>query len=178
MVQAPSEILNDPAGKTCGNAKRVNDLLRIQPECRADARRRPHHPENSGRMKAGLVHCLRNHGAQSAHHLGADGNAEQGSAAFRTVPLAGRQHRRYDYRAGMHRTALERVVEILTMRRGAVDEGGARRAEGARMTERRAWAFIVAASDRAADVVRVAGRNTKPGDVDQQILAFPPHRRR
>ncbi len=73
-------------------------------------------------------------------HLGADGNAEQRSA-LRAVPLAGRQHRRYDYRAGMHRTALERVVEILTMRRGAVDEGGAGRAEGARMTERRAWAL-------------------------------------
>ena len=76
------------------------------------------------------------------------------------MPFAGRQHRRYDHRAGVDRTALERVVEILTMRRGAVDEGGARRAEGARMTDRRAWAFIVAAGERALDVVLVARGNT------------------
>ncbi len=60
-----------------------------------------------------------------AHRLGADRDAEQRRGAVRPVALAGRQHRRHDHRAGMHRAALEGVVEILAMRRGAVDEGGA-----------------------------------------------------
>ena len=45
--------------------------------------------------------------------------------AVRLVPLAGGEHRRHDHRAGMHRPAFEGVVEILAMRRRAVDEGGA-----------------------------------------------------
>ena len=88
------------------------------------------------------------------------------------MSFASREHPGHDDRAGVHRTALERIVEILAMRRGSVDKGGTCRAEGARMAERRAWAFIVAAGSRAADVVRVTGRNTKPGDIDQQIFDF------
>jgi hypothetical protein len=47
------------------------------------------------------------------------------AVAFGIVLLACRQNRRHDHRAGMYWTALERVVEILAMRRGAIDEGGA-----------------------------------------------------
>ena len=71
-------------------------------------------------------------------------------APVRVVPLAGRQHRRHDHGAGMHRPALEGVVEILAVGRGAVDEGGAGRAHGARV------------ADRGAGPVVVPGRRARP----------------
>ena len=92
------------------------------------------------------------------------------------VTLAGRQHRRHDHRAGMHRAALEGVVEILAVGGGAVDESGAGRAQRAGMADRRAGPVIVAAGERALDIVLVARGDAKPDDVDQQILAFRPHR--
>src|SRR5262249_8414545 len=94
------------------------------------------------------------------------------------MALAGGQHGRHDYRAGMHGPAFESVVEIFAMRRGAVYEGCAGCTESARMADGRAWPFIVAAGERALDVVLVARRDTKTNDVDQQFLAFPAHRRR
>ena len=93
-------------------------------------------------------------------------------AAIGIVPLAGRQHRRHDDRAGMHRAAFKRVVKILAMRGGAVDEGGARGIQRARMPDRRARAVIVAAGERAADIVLVARGDAEADDVDQKILAF------
>ena len=42
------------------------------------------------------------------------------------MPFAGGQHRRHDYRAGMYRTTFERIVKILAMGGGAIDEGRAR----------------------------------------------------
>ena len=69
--------------------------------------------------------------------------------AVEAVALAGGQHRRHDHRAGMHRAALEGVVEILAMRRRAVDEGGARRAQRARVADRGAGAVVVPAGERA-----------------------------
>ena len=56
----------------------------------------------------------------------------------------------------MHRATLESVVEILAMRRNAIDEGGARRIQHALVSDRRAGAVIVAARQRASDVVLVA----------------------
>ncbi len=172
------QIFDDAAGKTAGDAERVDDLLGVETERRADAGRRAHHAENRGRMEAGLVHRLRHHGAQPAHDLGADRNAEQRGLAVRPVALAGRQHGRHDHRAGMNRPAFEGVVEILAMRRRAVDEGGARRAERAGVADRGAGTVIVAAGERALDVVLVARGDAKADHVDQQVLAFAPHRRR
>src|SRR5262249_46079551 len=74
--------------------------------------------------------------------------------------------------------AFESVVEILAMRRGAVDEGCAGGAEAAFMADGRAWSVVIAAGERALDVVLVARRDAKTHDVDQQIRAFPAHRRR
>ena len=91
------------------------------------------------------------------------------------VALAGRQHRRHHHRAGMHRAALEGVVEILAMRGGAVDEGGAGRAQRAGVADRRARPVVVAAGERGLDVVLVARGDAEAGDVDQQILAFAAH---
>ena len=81
---------------------------------------------------------------EPAHGLDADRDAEQRRGAVRLVALAGRQHRRHDHRAGMHRAALEGVVEILAMRRGAVDEGGAGGAQRAGVADRRARPVVVA----------------------------------
>ena len=96
-------------------------------------------------MKTGLVDGLGHHEAEPAEHLGADRDAGQRHAPVRMVPLAGRQNRRHDHRAGMHRPALEGVVEILAMRRGAVDEGRPRRGQSAGVADHRARAVIVPA---------------------------------
>ena len=96
-------------------------------------------------MKAGLVDRFGHHQAQATEHFGADRNPEQRHPAIGIVPFARRQHRRHDHRTGMHRTTLERIVEILAMRRGAVDEGGPRRRQRARMADRGARAVIVPA---------------------------------
>ena len=114
-----------------------------------------------------------------AHDLGADRNAEQRRSAVRSVAFAGRQHRRDDHRAGMHRPALESVVEILAMRRGAVDEGGACRAQAC--ARGRSAVQGPSSSQPASarfDIVLVARGDAEPDDVDQQILAFRAHRRR
>ena len=97
--------------------------------------------EYRGRMKAGFVHRLRHHGAQAAHDLDADRNAEQ---RLSPCPVYERLRRRlvapsrHDHGAGMHRPAFEGVVEILAMRRGAVDEGGAGGTQRAGVADRRA----------------------------------------
>jgi hypothetical protein len=72
----------------------------------------------------------------------------------------------------MHRAALKSVVEILAMRSRAVDEGGACRVQHALVPDRRAGAVIVAARQRAFDIVLVARGDTQADHVDQQILAF------
>ena len=72
----------------------------------------------------------------------------------------------------MHRSAFEGVVEILAMRRGAVDKGRARGIERALMPDRRARAVIVASPECAPDVVLVARGNAEPDDIDQQVFAF------
>ena len=117
------EIFDDAAGKRAGNAERVDDLLGSEAERRADAGGGAHHAEDGGRVEARFVHGLRHHGGEAAHHFAADGDADKCGLAVALLPLAGRQHRRHDDRAGMHRAALEGVVEILAMGRGAVDEG-------------------------------------------------------
>ena len=127
-------------------------------------------------MEAGLVRLHRRHGREPAHGLDADRDAEQRRASVGMVPLASRQHRRHDHRAGMHRTALEGVVEILAMRRGAVDEGGAGRGHGARVPDGRAGAVVLPAGERGLDVVGVAHGDAEAGDVDQEVLAGTPHR--
>ena len=122
---ALGQIFDDAAGHRGDGAERIDHLPRVELERRADAGRRAHGAEHRGRMKAGLVGERRRDEAEPAHGLDADRDAEQRRAAVELVPLAGRQHRRHDHGAGMHRPALERVVEILAVDRGAVDERGA-----------------------------------------------------
>ena len=105
-------------------------------------------------------------------HLDADRDAEQRGLTVRAVPLAGGEHRRHDHGAGMHRPALEGIVEILAMRRGAVDERRAGGAQRARMADRRARAVVIEGGQRAPDIVLVARGDAQPDDVDQQVLAL------
>ena len=172
------EIFDDAAGHAAGDAERIDDLPGVETKRCADAGGRAHRAEDRRRMEAGLVHGLRHHEAQPAQHFGADRDPDQRHAAIGIVPLAGGEHRRHDHRAGMHRAALEGVVEILAMRGGAVDEGRARRGQRARVPDRRARAVIVAARQRASDVVLVARGDAQADHVDQQILAFARGRRR
>ena len=169
---ALGEIFDDAAGHAAGDAERIDDLHGVKAERRADAGGGPHRAENRGRMKARLVHGLRHHEAQTAKHFGADRDPDQRHAAVGIVPLAGGEHRRHDHGAGMHRAALERVVKILAMRRGAVDEGRARGRQHAHMADRGANAVVVAALERARDIVLVARGDAETDDVDQQVLAF------
>ena len=173
---ALGQIFDDAACHRGGGAERVDQLPRREFQRRADTGRRAHGAEHRGRMKARFVGERRRHGAQPAHGLDADGNAEKRGAAIQIVPLAGRQHRRHDDRAGMDRAAFECVVKIFAMDRGAVDQrcGGGR--ERARMTDGGARAIIVAAGQRSFHIVFVARRDGEADHVDQQILTLGPHR--
>ena len=150
------EIFDDAAGHAAGDAERIDDLPGVEAKRRADAGGRAHRAEDRRRMEAGLVNGLRHHEAQPAQHFGADGDPDQRHATVRIMPLAGGEHRRHDHGAGMDRAALEGVVEILAMRGRAVDESGARRIQRALVPDRRAGAVIVAARQRAFDIVLVA----------------------
>jgi hypothetical protein len=169
---ALGEIFDDAARHAAGDAECVDDLLRIEAERRANAGRRPHRAKNRGGVKAGLVHRLRHHHAQPAQHLAADRDADQRHAAVGIMFFARGQYCGHQHGAGMHRAALERVVEILAMRRGSVDEGSTRGGQRARVADRRAGAVIVTTCERAFDVVLIARGDTQPGHVDQQVLAF------
>jgi hypothetical protein len=76
----------------------------------------------------------------------------------------------------MHRAALEGVVEILAM--AAVPLTKARAAAlMVRVADGRAQSLVIPRCDRGLDVVLVAHGDTEADDVDQQLLAFAPHRR-
>ena len=147
---ALGEIFDDAARHAAGDAERVDDLFCVKAQRRADAGRGAHRAENRRRVKARLVHRLRHHHAEPAQHLAAHRDPDQRHAAVRIVPFARGQHGGHDDGAGMDGAALERVVEILAMRRGAVDEGGARGSQRARVADRRARAIIVPAAECAS----------------------------
>jgi hypothetical protein len=63
--------------------------------------------------------------------------------------------------------ALERIVEILAMNRGAVDQSRGDGRERARMSDRGAWPIIVASREHALRVVFVARGDGEADDVDQ-----------
>ena len=172
------KIFDDTAGHAAGYAQRVDDLLAVETERCTDARGRPHRAEDRRWMKARFVNRLRHDETQPAQHFCADRDPDQRHSAIRIVPLAGREHRRHDHGAGMHRAALERVVEILAMRSRAVDKGSAGRVQRAAMPDRRAGTVIVAACQGACNVVLVARGDTQADHVDQQVLAFAQRGRR
>src|SRR5881396_2490433 len=58
-------------------------------------------------------------------------DAAQGISSFDLVSFCNGKNGGHDHRACVHRPALESVVEVLAVRRGAVDEGSTRRIERA-----------------------------------------------
>jgi hypothetical protein len=91
--------------------------------------------------------------------------------------LGGGQHRRYDDGAGVHRPALEGVVEVLAMRGGAVDEGGPSGAERPGMADGRSRAGIRPSRECGCDIVGAPRHDAQADDIDQQPLARLAHRR-
>src|SRR5262245_16632861 len=126
-------------------------------------------------MEAGLVYRLGHDGTQAAHDFRADGDAQQCRAAFRLVPLASGQDGWHNHRAGVYRPAFKRIVEILAVRRGAVDECRSRGAERAGMADSRARPLVIAAGERASDVSLVAGSDAESDHINEQILALSTH---
>ncbi len=166
------EIFDDAACHAAGDPQRIDDLLGVEPQRRADTGGSSHRAEDSCGVKAGLVNSLRHHEAEATKHFGADRDAGQRVWASGMVALAGCQHRRHDHRAGMDGPAFEGVVEILAMGRGAVDEGRAGGRQRAGVPDHGARAVIVGTGQRRLDVVLVARGDTETDDVDQQVLAF------
>ena len=78
----------------------------------------------------------------------------------------------------MNWAAFERIVEILAMDRGAVDQRRRRGGERARVPDRGARPVVVTRSDDAFHIIFVARGDGEADDVDQEFLAFAPHRRR
>ena len=175
---ALGKIFDDAGRHAAGDAERIDDAGAVKTERRRDARGRRHGAEHRGRVKTRLVHAFGRDEAQPAHGFDAGRDADERGAAVRAMPLARRQHRRHDDGAGMHRPALERVVEILAMGGGAVDESGAGGAKPAGVADRRARPVIVAGRKRRRHVILAARREAQADNVDRQIPAFHPHRGR
>ena len=174
--RAFGEIFNDAARHRAGIAERIDELARRKLQCGADAGRGAHRAEHGGGMKSGFVGERRRNERQPAHRLDADSEAEQRRFAVAAVALAGREHRRHDDGAGMDRAALERIVEILAVDGGAVDERRGGGGQRARMADRGARPVIVAGGERAFHIIFVARGHGEPDHVDQQLFAFAPHR--
>src|SRR5258708_2119023 len=121
-------------------------------------------------MKARLVNALRRDQARAANEFGADGDPRQRVLSRDFFSFGNREHRRHDHRAGVHRPALEGVVEVLAVRRGAVHEGRARGIERARMSDGGAGSRGFPRRERRDRVVGLAGRAAQAGDVDQQLF--------
>ncbi len=94
------------------------------------------------------------------------------------MTLARGQHRGHNDGACMDRAPLERIVEVLAMGRGPVDQGGAGGAQRAGMADRSARAVIVAGCKHAFYIIEAPRREAKPHHVDCQIFALGPHRGR
>ena len=100
-----------------------------QPQRRADRAGRRERAEHRRRMEPRLVRRHGRHQAEAAQQLRAGDDAGEQPVAAEPFPLARGQHRRHDDGARVHRTALERIVVVLAVRRGAVDERRAERVE-------------------------------------------------
>ena len=91
------------------------------------------------------------------------------------MTLAGGEHRRHDDRAGVHRAAFERVVEILAVDRGAVDQRRSGGRQRAHMPDGGARPVIVAGRERGFNVILIARGDRQADHIDQQIFALAPH---
>src|SRR4051812_27426898 len=120
-------------------------------------------------MKPGVVNFLRRHEAEPAHGLDTGGDSEQRGTAIAFEAFAGGQHRRHDHGAAMHRATLERVVEILAVRRRAVDHRRIARAERTGVTDRRAGATRIDARRERPHVVAAPRGDAKAPYVYKKV---------
>ena len=72
----------------------------------------------------------------------------------------------------MDRSTLERVVEILAVDRGAVDQRRRGRRQQPAMADRHARAVIIAGGERGLHIIFIARGDREPDHVDQQVLAL------
>ena len=166
------EVLDDAARHRASDAQRVDEPSRLEPEGGADAGRRCHGAEHRRRVEARLVHRLGHHQAQPADRLHAGGDAEERGSAVEPFLLRGGEDRGYDDGARVDRAALERIVEVLSVRRGAVDEGSRRCPHLPGVSDRGRRARVRApGGERRPDVIRPARHQAEADDVDQEPLA-------
>jgi hypothetical protein len=175
---AVGEIFDDPARHAAGDAERVDELRLVKPERRPDPGCRRHRAEDRGRVEPRLVHEAGRDDREAADRLDPDRDPGERRAAVEAEALGDGEHRRHDDGTGMDRPALERVVEILAMRRRAVDERGARAVAGPGVPDDGAAALAIDAGERRSYVVGAARRKAQPDDVEHEGLAHPPQRRR
>jgi hypothetical protein len=164
---AVRQEFNDPRGETPRNADRHGEFLRLEPQCRADADGRAERADHTHRVEARLVHLACGNVVQPADGFQARDDAEKHLLAGKMVPLTGREHRRKHHGSHSDRGALERVVEILAMRRDAVDDRGTCSIEAAHMADQRAGSVAVPTTHDLLDVSLSPGGNAQPGHVDQ-----------
>ena len=84
-------------------------------------------------METRLVNGLRRNQAQPAQQFDAGRHADKQPLATQALAFADGQNGRHDDGTGVHRSAFERVVVVLAVGRGAVDQRGAERIESLRV---------------------------------------------
>src|SRR6185503_5124005 len=127
---------------------------------------------NGSRVESRLVYALRRDQAEAAHRLHASGDAEKCAMPVQAEALAGGKHRRHDHRARMDRSALESVVEIFPVRRGAVEQRRVFRTVALGVAQRRARTARIETLFQRGDVVAVARGDAKSAHIHQKVPAF------
>ena len=107
-------------------------------------------------MKTGGMGGFRRHEAETAHQLRTGDDAEEQAIAAEALTFARGEDGGDDHRTGVHRTAFEGVVEVLTVGRCPIDEGRAERVESAAVAEGAAGAAVVNTCARCGNVVGAA----------------------
>jgi hypothetical protein len=168
--RAIGKVFDDAARHAAGDAERVDELACVEPQGRADRGGGGERAEHAGRVKARLVDEARRDQAQTACRLDANGDAEQSGSSVEAESLGGGEHRRHDHRAGVDRPTLERIVEILAVRRNAVDQRDAGAVAAPRVADRCAAPLAVDAVERGAHIVGAARRQAQAEDVEDKIV--------
>jgi len=170
-----------PAATPTGDAKRGGDLGRAQAERRRYAAGGGQRAKDGRRVKARRMRSLRCDKAQTAHQLRAGRDAEEQAISAEPLAFARGEGSGNDHGACVNRTAFERVVEVLAVRGGAVDQRGADSVERAAVTDRGAAAAAIHAGERRLDVIGVAGGHAQAENVEKKTphgLAYGGRKRR
>jgi hypothetical protein len=172
---ALGEVLDDASGQAACDAERVDDLRRRSAKRRADAGGGSKRAEHAGRMKSRVVDRLGLDQRKPANRFHADRDAQARRFAVAAEAFACGEHRGHDDRTAVDRTAFERVVEVLAMRGGSVDERGIFRAKRLGVADRRAWPAGVERTFHRADVIGVPRGETEADDIEHQPVDLLAH---